>query len=416
MALLSRLYAVPLNGVFMKLEISNFIKFLAKLGVAISLFLSACTPTSLAAEQSSNQALPASGIQSTATPVSGTPAPSPIPFSPRPAYSPGELVDYVAQTGDTLPALAVHFNTSVEEILAANTFIPASATTLPPGMPMKIPIYYAPFWGNPYQIIPDSLYVNGPAQVGFNTQEFVNQHPGWLKNYVEYAADENRSGANIVDYMALNYSVSPRLILALLEYMSGALTKPEIPTELQTYPLGYIEPNHHGLFMQLIWAVNQLNNGYYEWRQGDLKTLELLDGSIERPDPWQNAATVSLQYYFSSQLSHDDYSRAISQEGIAKTYRDLFGDPWQSVKAHIPGSLVQPNLRFPFGAKQIWAFTGGPHTGWGVGEPYSALDFAPPVPGGGCNIADEPAIAMAERRDRPLRTWRCSPRPGRGWR
>ena len=334
--------------------------------------------------------------QNTTPATSGTPAPSPIPFTPRPPYSPGELVDYVVQTGDTLPALAVRFNTSTEEILAANTIIPSNATTLPPGMPMKIPIYYAPFWGNPFQIIPDSLFISGPAQIGFNTQEFVDQHPGWLKNYVEYAADENRSGANIVDYMALNYSVSPRLLLALLEFQSGALTKAEISENAQTYPLGYNEPNHHGVFMQLSWASNTLNNGYYAWRKGDIKTFDLLDGSIQRPDPWQNAATVSLQYLFSKLLSPGDFSRAISQDGIAKTYSDLFGEAKQTVQPLIPGSLVQPPLRFPFAAKQTWAFTGGPHTSWGQGEPYAALDFAPPVTGGGCNPADEAAIAMAD--------------------
>lgn len=355
------------------------------------LMLTGCSPEALSGGSDANAASPTSGSPTQAA----TPLPSLVPFPTRPAYSPGELVDYTAQTGDTLPALASHFNTSVTEILAANTFIPTSATTMPPGMPMKIPIYYAPFWGNPYQIIPDDLYVNGQAQVGFKTQDFVNQHPGWLKNYVEYAADDNRSGANIVDYMAINYSVSPRLILALLEYKAGALSQPEIPAEAQTYMLGYTEPNHHGLFMQLSWASNLLNNGYYGWRQGDLKTMELLDGSIERPDPWQNAATVSLQYFFSKLLSPADYARAISAEGLAKTYRDLFGDPWQSVKPHIPGSLAQPGLTFPFAPKQIWAFTGGPHSGWGTGEPYAALDFAPPVTGGGCNPADEAVIAMA---------------------
>ncbi len=39
------------------------------------------------------------------------------PYPTRPSYGPGELVDYTAQTGDTLAALAVHFNTTVEEIL-----------------------------------------------------------------------------------------------------------------------------------------------------------------------------------------------------------------------------------------------------------------------------------------------------------
>ncbi|MEW5941452.1 MAG: LysM domain-containing protein, partial [Chloroflexota bacterium] len=119
----------------------------------------------------------------------------------RPHYNPGELVDYTAQTGDTLPALAARFNTSVEEILQANPFIPRDATTMPPGMPMKIPIYYLPLWADPYQILPDNAFVNGPTLIGFNTAAFVASHDGWLKDYRAYAGGDWRSGAGIVDYV-----------------------------------------------------------------------------------------------------------------------------------------------------------------------------------------------------------------------
>ena len=43
------------------------------------------------------------------TPIS---EPSATPLPTRPAYSPGELVDYVVQSGDSMPALAQHFNTT----------------------------------------------------------------------------------------------------------------------------------------------------------------------------------------------------------------------------------------------------------------------------------------------------------------
>jgi LasA protease len=121
------------------------------------------------------------------------------PLPTRPPYSPGELVDYIAQSGDSLPALASHFNTTVAEILAANNFIPPDATTMPPGMPMKMPIYYQPFWGSQYQILPDSLFINGPAQIGFDTSVFVSGQPGWLSKYTEYAFGGNRTGAEIID-------------------------------------------------------------------------------------------------------------------------------------------------------------------------------------------------------------------------
>jgi hypothetical protein len=162
--------------------------------------------------QEANPTDQAPGSDSPSTNPEGGTIPTP-PYPSRPRYQPGELVDYTAQEGDTLPFLASRFNTSVEAILEANTFIPASATTMPPGMPMKIPIYYLPLWGSPYRIIPDSLFINGPAQVGFDTQDFVNTHPGWLKHYKSYVSDVNRSGAEIVDFVAHYWSVSPRLLL-----------------------------------------------------------------------------------------------------------------------------------------------------------------------------------------------------------
>ena len=317
------------------------------------------------------------------------------PFPTRPLYAPGELVEYVAQTGDTLPALAARFNTSVAQILEANPFIPENATTMPPGMPMQIPIYYRPLWGTPYQILPDSLYVNGPAAVGFDTQAFVESQPGWFKDFAQYAAGANRSGAEIVELVATNFSISPRLLLALLEHWTGALSQPAPPGNLDEYPLGYREAQSRGLYLQLVWAANRLNNGYYGWRTGELIEFELQDGRLERPDPWQNAATVALQYYFSQVLPPREYAAAISEQGFANTYRTLFGDPWAADEPHIPGSLQQPEMILPFQPGKAWSLTGGPHTGWGEGAPLAALDFAPPSELSGCFKSDEWGTAIA---------------------
>lgn len=322
------------------------------------------------------------------------PGPTVSPLPTRPNYNPGELVDYLAQTGDTLPALAARFNTTMDEIRAANPQIPTDVTTMPPGMPMKIPIYYLPFWGTPFQILPDSQYVNGPSAIGFDTAAFVSSHPGWLKDYRAYAVSANRSGAEIVDIVATNYSINPRLLLALLEYQTGALSQPVQPSG--SYPLGEVDYNYSGLYMQLIWAANMLNYGYYGWRTGQLTELDRLDGTVERPDPWQTAATVAFQYYFSLHSSPEQYAIAIGLDGLARVYRGLFGDPWAADQPHIPVSLQQPAFSFPFPDGETWSLTGGPHAGWGISDlwPYAALDFAPPV--SGCAPSDSPAVAMAD--------------------
>lgn len=334
------------------------------------LALSSCAP------RGSNSA-----IQNMITPLAPTPVPAPT--SGRPAYNPGELVDYIAQSGDIIPALAARFNTTQAEIFEANPIIPREATTLPPGLPMQVPIYYLPLWGTDFQSIPDSAFVNGPAHVGFSTSAFVASTPGWLKEYRAYAGGRNRTGAELVDYVATNYSISPRLLLALLEYQGGALTGLEPASD--RYLLGFRRAYYDSPYLQLVIAANMLNNGYYGWRSGALTEFELPDGSLIRPDPWQNAGSVALQYYFSRIYSGSQYHASIGPEGLARVYSDLFGDPWlDSADFGMPGSLQQPPLRFPFRAGLIWAYTGGPHTGWGSGQPFAAVDFAPASDTSGC--------------------------------
>jgi hypothetical protein len=305
-------------------------------------------------------------------------------------------VDYLAQDGDTLPALGARFNTTVDEILQANPIIPRDATTMPVGLPMKIPIYYLPLWGTAYQSIPDHAFVNGPAQVGFNTSAFVETTSGWLKDYRTYAGGKRRTGAEMVDYVAVNYSVSPRLLLAILEYQAGALSQPERPSA--KYLLGFRRTFYDSPYLQLVIAANTLNNGYYGWRSGSLTEYDLLDHSLMRLDPWQNAGSVAIQYYFSRLYGEDEYLVSIGPDGLAGTYKTFFGDPWHDPIIIIPGSLQQPELRFPFLPGHVWAYTSGPHTGWGTGEPFAALDFAPASDVSGCYTAarDLFATAMAD--------------------
>ena len=259
--------------------------------------------------------------------LTAIPTITPRPEAERPIYSPGEIVDYIAQSGDTLSNLAFRFNTTVEEILAENPVIPESATTLPPGLPMQIPIYYEALWGSQFQILPNCAFINGPAQIGFNVTEFVESQPGWLKNYQQFAGEQQRSGAEIVSYISSNFSISPRVLLTLLEYQTGALSNPVPPDDLEDYPLGYVKTGYHGLYIQLVWAANSLNQGYYGWLINHLDTLEYLDQTIEHPDPWQNAATVALQYYFSQLEPKAVYDYTISPDGFLKMYQSYFEDP-----------------------------------------------------------------------------------------
>ena len=317
------------------------------------------------------------------------------PFPTRPAYEPGELVDYVAQTGDTLLSLAARFNTTVEEIRMANPIIPDDATTMPPGMPMQIPIYYRPWWGTPFQIIPDTVFVNGPDAAAFESSGFIAQSEGWIGSYTGCAFNGTRTAGEIVDYVGIDYSISPKVYLALLEYLGGAFSQPALNPVVERNILGLDTNYWTGVYLQLYYASNLLNDSYYRWRNGELLEFELTDGSLVRPDPWQNAASVALQHFFSQTMSVADYHRAIGPDGFSKTYENLFGDPWDT-EPHIPGSLRQPEMRLPFATDKVWAFTGGPHTGWGNLAPWAALDFAPPSNAPGCFPSTVYTTAVAD--------------------
>jgi LasA protease len=325
-------------------------------------------------------------------PLEGQPTPLPT----RGPHPPGELVDYISQTGDTLPVIAAHFNTSEEEIRTANPALPDAITTFPAGYPLKIPAYYLPLTGTPFHILPDSEVVNGPSAIDFNTRSEILRRPGYLDEMEAFSYKRQRKSWEVVDVIAQNYSIHPRLLLTLLEYQTQALSLPFPAGTERTYPLGYENPRYKGLFWQLVWAAERLSDGYYGWRTGRLGEFVLTDGIMVRPDPWQNAGTVAVQNVFAGLYGQAEFEEAVGPQGFYQKYLELWGSPFEYEINHIPGGLEQPELGLPFVPNHVWDFTGGPHPGWGQSLPWSALDFAPPSEEGGCVISDEWVAAPSD--------------------
>lgn len=341
--------------------------------------------------------VPSDKPEPTETPVSSSSKTTEDPVrARRPKYMPGELVEYFAMDGDTLSALESRFNTTEQEIRAANPILPEHVTTLPQGLPMQIPIYYRSGWGSSYKILSDAQFVNGPADKGFSARSYTDRQPGWFKYYNTWSDSRNMRGGELIDYIADSYSISPKLLLAMLQYLTGALTDPVYRDDFNSSSvLRFPGDRYKTLSSQLNQVADFLNDHYYSYKAGQFSEYELQDGSLIRIDPWLNACSAALQAYFARFFSASEYYQAIGPNGFVRVYKEMFGDfpPVEEYPAHLPGSLEQIEMRLPFKDGEAWTYTGGPHTAWGSLHPYAAIDFAPPTNQHGCFVSYSEVIA-----------------------
>jgi hypothetical protein len=122
------------------------------------------------------------------------------------------------------------------------------------------PVEVDPNPGSSFKIIPDSELIYGPAAIHFDIESFIHEHGGYLANYSQDVDGRYLSGAQIVELVSRNYSVNPRLLLALLEYRSSWVT--DAAPQNVDYPLGFYENYYAGLYRQLAWTANNLNRGF----------------------------------------------------------------------------------------------------------------------------------------------------------
>ena len=191
--------------------------------------------------------------------------------------------------------------------------------------------------------------------------------------------------------------MNPRLLLAVLEYRSGWVTQSDPAEATLDYPIGAPGEWRNGLYYQLAWAADNLNRGYYLWRVNGMAAWVLADGNAIPIAPTINAGTAGVQHFFAQLLDRKDWQQAVSEEGFFATYNAFFGYPFQfGFDPLIPADLSQPSLQLPFETGETWAFTGGPHGGWGSGSAWAALDFAPPGEALGCVQSDAWVVAVAD--------------------
>ncbi len=303
-------------------------------------------------------------------------------------------VRYLAQAGDTYGKIANEHGITLQELIEENDILDENMLNI--GQEIDIPVARPIGKAPAFKIIPDSELVYGPTTVDFSTAQFMEGRQGYLTNYSEVVDEVELAGVEIINKVARDYSVNPRLLLTLLEHMGGWVTNPRPDKELIEFPLGYLDPDYKGLYRQLSFAANNLNKGFYLWQANALSSFILKDGSYLTPDPTVNAGTAGVQYFFSKMLGKDAWEQAITDHGLIAQYQFLFGYPFDmGMEPLLPRGLRQPTLQLPFESGIEWSFTGGPHTSWGTGSAWGALDFAPPGDMLGCNTSDDWVVASA---------------------
>ena len=321
---------------------------------------------------------------------------SPTPNAPRklPPLR-NESVNYTVQPGDSLGPIAQRYLVSVNDIVNENNLSEPDLLeinqilVIPPPKPIGT--------GTDFIILPDSELVYSPGSMEIDAAAFIRDHGGYLANYEEEVDDITLTGIQIVERVAKEFSVNPRMLIAVLQYQSRWVTDRDPDESTMVYPIGIYSPWREGLYKQLAWAANNLNRGYYLWRVNGISAWVLADGSVLNISPVINAGTAGVQHMFSQLYDFNKWNAAVSSEGLFSTYMELFRYPFDyTFEPILPSDLTQPAMQLPFESGVVWSFTGGPHGGWGDGSAWAALDFAPPGDALGCIQSDDWVVAIAD--------------------
>lgn len=334
-------------------------------------------------------------------PAAGASPIAPALVQPAPAQveadAAGSPVLYYTQAADTLEVVAVRYDVLPEEIVSPDP-LPLDEV-LPPNQLLIIPQELTNTTSH-QRLLPDSELVYSPAAIDFDIEAYIQAAGGYLSTYTEWLQSTGTTtGAQVVQRVAIENSINPRLLLALLEFQSGWVHGQPGNLAQSEFPLGYIDMGAKGLYKQLVWAVNHLSVGYYNWREGRILELAFEDGTRTRLAPDMNAGSVALQYYFSQIYPSQDWLAALDlEQGFPALYQRMFGNPWAwaaNVEPLYPPGLRQPELILPFDINRLWSYTGGPHGAWEHEGSYAAIDFAPASAVSGCEQSYAWVVASA---------------------
>ncbi len=365
--------------------------------VGLALILSACGQPP-AVKQTITPRPSVTGIQLKNPTTAGGDNRTPTPFDTA-TPDPTRVVDdagtelYIVQDGDTFSGIAAEFGTTPDDIAKTNGL--TTLSMIHPGDPLNVPLKIDRV-GPSAKSIPDSELIYSPGTIDFDIAAFIDRTNGYLKTYTEKVDGVTLTGAQVIQRVAEQFSVNPRLLLALLEYRSGWLSNKTPNADQQAYPLGYRNAGYQGLYLQLGRTANRLNDGYYGWKGRGARTVRFQDYTRARIASGLNAGTAGLQTMLAADRTYDQWLKETAPDGFMKTYRQWFGEPMQYAKAILPADLQQPLFTLPWTAGETWYFSGGPHGGWASGSGWAAIDFVPDQVDVGCQPSVRWATAIAD--------------------
>ena len=326
----------------------------------------------------------------------GEPILSPTPDSPRTLPTMRvEPEQYIVKAGDTLGQISQRYSVGLESLVDENNL--ANPNLLDIGQVLTIPPPTPGPPGSGLKLIPDSELVYSPSNMDFDVAAFINSQAGYLSSYGEEVENDYLTGSQIIERIAYEYSVNPRILLAALEYQSGWVSRSSPDEGTLDYPMRVQEVFRKGLYRQLAWTANFLNRGFYLWRVNGVGAWITASGDMIPINPAINAGTAGVQHLFSLLYDRSGWEKAVSENGIFAIYDNFFGYPFDyAYEPLIPANLSQPAFQLPFESGKEWSYTGGPHGGWGSGSAWAAIDFAPPGQALGCVQSDEWIVAIAD--------------------
>jgi LasA protease len=327
-------------------------------------------------------------------PVAGLAAPDGAAGARATAPAPmlaGEI-GYTVAAGDTLGGIAQRFGATTADLVKANGLTDPNNLVVGQHLVVRAP---PPPEGPAIRTVPDSEVVFGPAYVGFDAAAEAARWGGYLAGYTEQVDGTLRTGPEIVAEIARDFSVGPRVLLAVLEARGGWVTGQTVTPEAQAYPAGLADPARTGLWRQLNWLADQLNAGYYDWQTRDSRVITLGDGSRLAGHPSLGPGSFAVQRVLGQQASAAELPARLAEFDAA--YRALFGDPAaRAVPTPDLARLRFPALRLPFARGELWWLTGGPHGGWAEGSAWAAIDLLPEESQYGCFTSSQWATAAAD--------------------